>query len=145
MLAREIANLTVLRLLRVAWSCLTGIVGIEVTFGGGAVAVSAHWELVNVVDWSCCQRKDSYIVVTNSRNGPPSLGKFEMLTSKLTPVPLVLELATTEPLTALPFGSTAMYLAPCGLFSVAGALAARIVGRRVSPRAVMVVSSCIVL
>jgi hypothetical protein len=145
MLAGKIAHLTVLRLVWIAWIRLTSIIGIEVTFGGRAVAVSAHWELVDMVDWSGCQREDHRIAVSNSRNGPPSLGKFEMLTSKLTPVPLVLELATTEPLTGLPLGRTAMYLAPCGLSRVTGALPARIIGRRASPSAVMVASSCIVL
>lgn len=58
----------------------------------------------------------------SSPNGPPLLGRLEMLTRMLTPVPLVAELATTEPLAAHVLGSTAMNCAPCGLLFTTGAV-----------------------
>ena len=50
MLAGEIADLTGLRLVRIARSRLARHVRIEVAVGGGAVAVGAHGEGVDVVD-----------------------------------------------------------------------------------------------
>ena len=57
-----------------------------------------------------------------------------MLTSNLTPVPLEVELAMTEPVTAVFFERAAMYWAPCGLSFVTGAESAKIVGARMATR-----------
>ena len=50
MLAREIAHLTGLRLLHIARRGLARHVRVEVAVGGGAVAVGAHGEGVDVID-----------------------------------------------------------------------------------------------
>ena len=53
MLARQIANLTLVRLLRVARDRLSRQIWIKVAVGGRAVAVGAYWERVDVVDFAC--------------------------------------------------------------------------------------------
>ena len=55
MLAREIADLTGLRLVRITRGGLARHVRIEVAVGGGAVAVGTHWEGVDVVDYTLSQ------------------------------------------------------------------------------------------
>jgi hypothetical protein len=50
MLAREITDLARCWLVRIAWCSLSRHVRIEVAVGGGAVAVGAYWEVVDVID-----------------------------------------------------------------------------------------------
>jgi hypothetical protein len=50
MLAREITDLASCWFVRIAWSSLSRHVRIEVAVGGGAVAVGAYWEVVDVID-----------------------------------------------------------------------------------------------
>lgn len=52
MLAGEITNLTCCWFVLIAWCSLASHVRVEVTVSGGAVAVGAYWESVDMVDYA---------------------------------------------------------------------------------------------
>jgi hypothetical protein len=143
MLARQIADLTLLRLVRVTRRRFGRVVGIEVGAGGRAIEVRRDWKLVDVVHWIEKQRKlllnIGNIGLACLRNSPPSFGKPERETCTISPVPLLFEVMTTAPRTRLlvESGNFAMYGAPAGSLVTTGASSARtsVFARRVrSPR-----------
>ena len=55
MLARKVTDLAICRILLVAWGCLAANVRIKMGLGAGAVAISRHGLVVNVIDWRSTQ------------------------------------------------------------------------------------------
>lgn len=104
--AGEVADLAIRRILIVAWGFLAANVGVKMSFGAGAVAISRYGLVVNVVDWlnTRCEPRTSrgtrkkktmepkdYIL-----KGPSSAdGNPYRLMLKLTPVPLLADVPAT--------------------------------------------------
>lgn len=51
MLAGKVTDLAICRILIVAWGVFTANVGVKMGFGAGAIAISRHGLVVNVIDW----------------------------------------------------------------------------------------------
>lgn len=58
-LARKVTDLAIRRILRVTWGVLAANIGIKMGFSAGAVAISRHGLVVNVIDWRSTQYEPS--------------------------------------------------------------------------------------
>lgn len=92
-LARQIANLASLRCIGVTRSRLSTLIGVKVSQCGSAVSILRDGLVVKVVDCRLSAETQDLEDAPDLLKGPPSLGRPENLTLKITPVPSGLDTA----------------------------------------------------
>ena len=101
--AAKVTGLASLRLVLVARGRLSALVGVQMSASGSAVAISRDWLLVDVVHCDMVRMAHSDISDSDSLKGPPSAGRPEKETAKLTPLPSEAVVPVMDPWTLLLF------------------------------------------
>jgi hypothetical protein len=103
-LSRQITNLAGLRSIGVAWGRLSTLVRVKVSQCRSTVSTLRNGLVVKVVDCHLSAEFEDLDSVSDLLKGPPSLGRPDNLTLKITPVPSGLDRAYTSPLMLPPLG-----------------------------------------